>query len=136
MISIVDDNPAFKDINGAFKFGAGWASSFKKDDEMTNALAQLAPALNCANSEELWPRVIKRIPGGAQTFSKMPGQFVNGVAPKLLYRGRGGRVWDVDGNEFIDFVLGLGPVTLGHCCFPRHLFHIHLRWSYLKNYVK
>ncbi len=115
LIAIVDSDPKLKHINSQYTFGAGWTDSFNKDTELKESSAQLAPPLDCPKSEGLWPKVIKHVPGGAQTFSKMPNQFVNGVAPKLLYRGRGGRVWDLDGNEFIDFVLGLGPVTLGHC---------------------
>jgi len=54
------------------------------------------------------------IPSGTQTFSKGPTQFVQGVAPVFLARGQGSHVWDVDGNEFIDYPMGLGPVILGH----------------------
>jgi glutamate-1-semialdehyde 2,1-aminomutase len=39
------------------------------------------------------------------------------VEPCFLERGKGCRVWDVDGNEYIDFRAGLGPVTLGYA-FP------------------
>ena len=54
------------------------------------------------------------IPTGAQTFSKIPKQFVIGTAPKVLVRGVGSRVWDADGNEYLDYTLGLGPAILGH----------------------
>lgn len=40
---------------------------------------------------------------------------MNGVAPKYLQRGKGSHVWDVDGNEFIDFNMGIGPLSLGYC---------------------
>ncbi|MFM9838425.1 MAG: aminotransferase class III-fold pyridoxal phosphate-dependent enzyme [Cyclobacteriaceae bacterium] len=50
-----------------------------------------------------------------QTMAKGPSQYVNGVAPKYLSRGRNGHVWDVDGNEFIDYNMGIGPVSLGYC---------------------
>ena len=55
------------------------------------------------------------IPGGAQTFSKAPFQHVNGVTPKSLQRGQGAFVWDLDDNRYVDYMLGLGPVILGHC---------------------
>lgn len=55
------------------------------------------------------------IPGGSQTFSKGPTQFVQGVAPAFLVRGNGCRVWDVDGNEYLDCAMGLGSVVLGYC---------------------
>lgn len=54
------------------------------------------------------------IPVCSQVFSKAPYSFVKGEYPVFLERGVGGRVWDVDGNEFVDFILGLGPVTLGY----------------------
>lgn len=47
--------------------------------------------------------------------AKGPGQHVNGVAPKYLQRGKGCRVWDVDGNEYIDYTMAVGPLSLGYC---------------------
>jgi glutamate-1-semialdehyde aminotransferase len=54
------------------------------------------------------------IPGGTQTLSKGPSQFVDGVSPKFLRRGSGAHVWDVDGNEYIDYPMALGPILLGY----------------------
>jgi glutamate-1-semialdehyde-2,1-aminomutase len=65
-------------------------------------------------SAALRARAEKLIPSCSQTFSKAPTQFVQGVTPVFLQRGKGGRVWDVDGNEYIDYPLALGPVILGH----------------------
>ena len=65
-------------------------------------------------SQELARKAAKLIPGGAQTGSKSPTQFVQGVAPTHIQRGKGSRVWDVDGNEYIDYVMALGPILLGH----------------------
>src|SRR5205807_2505005 len=48
------------------------------------------------------------------TLSKSPTQFVQGATPIYLERGRGAHVWDVDGNEYIDYPMALGPVILGH----------------------
>jgi len=55
------------------------------------------------------------IPAGTQTLAKGPGQYVRGVAPKYIQRGKGSHVWDVDGNEFIDYQMGIGPLSLGYC---------------------
>lgn len=44
----------------------------------------------------------------------MPYQHVAGVSPKLLSRGSGCRSWDVDGNEYIDYMMSLGPNILGY----------------------
>jgi glutamate-1-semialdehyde aminotransferase len=50
-----------------------------------------------------------------QTLAKGPGQFSKGVAPIYLQKGKGARVWDVDGNEYIDYNMGIGPLSLGYC---------------------
>lgn len=69
-------------------------------------------------SNEVWARAEPMIPAGTQTLSKGPSQFVQGVSPKYLARGKGSHVWDVDGNEYIDYPMGLGAVVLGHS-YPR-----------------
>ncbi len=69
---------------------------------------------NLEQSEKWLERSRARIPGCAQTFSKAPISFVQGVAPAFLAREKGPYVWDVDGNRYIDFILGLGPSILGH----------------------
>jgi glutamate-1-semialdehyde aminotransferase len=70
--------------------------------------------LTRTQSEKWWNRAVKVIPSGTQTLSKGPDQFVRGVAPIFLQRGRGSHVWDVDGNEFIDYPMALGPILLGY----------------------
>lgn len=65
-------------------------------------------------SEDYWARAKGLIPTGTQTLSKGPTQYVDGVAPKYLVRGQGSHVWDVDGNEYIDYPMALGAVILGH----------------------
>lgn len=49
-----------------------------------------------------------------QVLAKGPTQFVGGVAPKYLVRGEGARVWDPDGNQFLDYHMGVGPISLGY----------------------
>lgn len=66
------------------------------------------------HSHALKLRAEKVIPSCTQTFSKGPAQFVQGVAPVFLQRGKGSHVWDVDGNEYIDYPMALGPIILGH----------------------
>ncbi|HVY28868.1 MAG TPA: aminotransferase class III-fold pyridoxal phosphate-dependent enzyme [Polyangiaceae bacterium] len=65
-------------------------------------------------SQALWQRSLGLIPAGTQTLAKGPTQYVDGVAPKYLVRGQGARVWDVDGNEFIDMTMAVGPLVLGY----------------------
>ena len=66
-------------------------------------------------SQELYERALKLIPSVTQTLAKGPGQHTRGVAPIYLQRGHGSHVWDVDGNEYIDFTMGVGPLSLGYC---------------------
>jgi glutamate-1-semialdehyde 2,1-aminomutase len=66
-------------------------------------------------SEDMLRRAEKVIPLGSQTFSKSKTQYPYGVSPYFIARGRGSRVWDVDGNEYIDFVGGLAAINLGYC---------------------
>lgn len=72
------------------------------------------PAPAIAASQALWERALRVIPTGTQTLSKAPSQFVEGFSPKFLRRGRGSHVWDVDGNEYIDYPMALGPILLGY----------------------
>ena len=66
-------------------------------------------------SEELLEQALQVIPLASQTFSKSKTQYPVGGAPLFLDRGLGGRVWDVDDNEYVDLVGGLMPVILGYC---------------------
>jgi glutamate-1-semialdehyde aminotransferase len=67
-----------------------------------------------SRSEYWWQKAKEIIPRGTQTLSKGPDQFVDGVTPKYLERGQGSHVWDVDGNEYIDYPMALGPILLGY----------------------
>jgi len=66
-------------------------------------------------SQELYARAETLIPCGTQMLAKGTQQHTKGVAPIYIERGKGSRVWDVDGNEFIDLTMGMGPASLGYC---------------------
>jgi glutamate-1-semialdehyde 2,1-aminomutase len=66
-----------------------------------------------ARSTALQERLHALVPGGAHTFAKGSDQYPEGMAP-VLVRGRGARVWDVDGNEYVEYGMGMRAVTLGH----------------------
>ena len=53
------------------------------------------------------------IPGGSHTYAKGDDQYPENMAP-IIDRGAGCRVWDIDGNEFVEFGSGLRSATLGH----------------------
>jgi glutamate-1-semialdehyde 2,1-aminomutase len=65
-------------------------------------------------SEEFLARAERSIPLGSQTFSKSKTQYPFGVSPYFITRGAGSKVWDIDGNEYVDFVNSLLAITLGH----------------------
>ncbi len=67
-----------------------------------------------AKSDEYYKIALELIPAQTQTLAKGPGQNIKGVAPKYLLRGKGSHVWDVDGNEYIDYTMAVGPLSLGY----------------------
>ena len=69
--------------------------------------------MNYSRSDELRRRAHRAIPGGAHTYSKGDDQFPQ-LSPGFIVRGSGSRVWDVDGNSFVDWGMGLRSVILGH----------------------
>ncbi len=64
-------------------------------------------------SLQMCERAHELIPGGAHTYSKGDDQFPSN-APRILSRGAGSHVWDVDDNEYVDWGMGLRSVILGH----------------------
>ncbi len=68
---------------------------------------------NFTNSDQLRTRSHAVIPGGAHTYAKGDDQYP-ALSPGFIARGSGCHVWDVDGNEFIEYGMGLRSVTLGH----------------------
>jgi len=81
---------------------------------MPNRIAANAAWPDITQSDALFARARDLIPAVTQTLAKGPGQYVRGVAPKYLRSGRGARVVDVDGNEYLDFSMGVGPLSLGY----------------------
>jgi glutamate-1-semialdehyde 2,1-aminomutase len=65
-------------------------------------------------SNELHKRALKSIPLATQTFSKSSMMYPRGATPLFIDRGKGPYVWDIDGNRYIDYVLGLMPIVLGY----------------------
>lgn len=58
-------------------------------------------------------RLAHLVPGGAHTYAKGPDQYP-ADCPLIIERGRGAHVWDVDGNEYVEYGSGLRSVILGH----------------------
>jgi len=68
-----------------------------------------APTLRRSRQMELYKRAQQTMPGGTDSNFRAWGDDT-----VYIDRGQGGRVWDMDGNEYIDLRLGYGPVILGH----------------------
>ncbi len=69
--------------------------------------------LNIARSQALFEEAKKLVPGGVLGARK-PSDFIEGEYPIFLEYGKGCRLTDVDGNEYIDFLCGYGPIILGY----------------------
>ena len=70
------------------------------------------PELNQTKSRQLFAQAQQFIPGGVNS----PVRSFRAVSgtPPFIARGQGSRVWDVDGNEYIDYLGSWGPLVLGH----------------------
>jgi glutamate-1-semialdehyde-2,1-aminomutase len=108
VLSLLDAEPSLTELNGAWVRNAGYYRSFAQEP----ALA--ARPRTIRKSLRLKARAESVIPAATQTLGKGPSQYVQGVAPVFLARGKGSHVWDVDGNEYIDYPMALGPIILGH----------------------
>ncbi len=62
---------------------------------------------------ELFDRAMRVVPGGIYGH-QTPALLVPGSYPYFFARGDGSRVWDVDGNEYIDYLCSYGPIVVGH----------------------
>ncbi|RJO73514.1 glutamate-1-semialdehyde 2,1-aminomutase [Nocardia panacis] len=71
------------------------------------------PRRDFTRSNELQARLHELVPGGAHTYARGSDQYPEFMAP-ILVRGAGCRVWDADGNSYIEYGMGLRSVTLGH----------------------
>ena len=71
--------------------------------------AQQPPKLKRQRQLDLYRRAQETLPGGTNSNFRAWGDDT-----VYVDRGQGGRVWDIDGNEFIDLRMGYGPVILGH----------------------
>lgn len=70
--------------------------------------------MNTQRQQELYRRALEIIPGGTQLVSRRPSQFAAGISPIYAASAAGARFVDLDGNEFIDWVSGIGAIILGY----------------------
>ena len=121
----VDEQEDLKVLNNIFKYFSpniffGW--------EQVLQLQELHPDLfkdnqNIRNNEgrdmgtgqKLYKRAKKVIPGGNMLLSKRPEMFLPGKWPAYFKKAKGCKVWDLDGNEYIDMsIMGIGTNILGY----------------------
>lgn len=104
VLALLDREPSLRSINSAHSRNEGLMKSLKKDEMLQRY----------QKSMEWLQRAEKSIPLGSQTFSKSRTQYPMGVSPYFIQKGKGSHVWDVDGNEYVDFVNSLAAINLGH----------------------
>jgi glutamate-1-semialdehyde aminotransferase len=109
VLELLEKNPGLEKMNSDIVSNRGYYKSLFEE-----ATAAAAPRRPITKSLAWLERAQEVIPGCAQTFSKGSSQHVRGVAPMFLAKGKGYRVWDVDGNEYIDYIQGLLPNILGY----------------------
>ncbi|MEQ8711288.1 MAG: aminotransferase class III-fold pyridoxal phosphate-dependent enzyme [Rhodospirillales bacterium] len=106
VLAVLDAEPDLRKINAGLTRNEGLAKSVK---------AEPIPGKRVYDRSNAYlPIAESRIPLAAQTFSKSRIQLPQGQAPLFLTHGEAGRVWDVDGNEYVDLIAGLLAVLLGY----------------------
>jgi Glutamate-1-semialdehyde aminotransferase len=78
---------------------------------------KLRSITNFKNSDIYRSKIHDLIPGGAHTYSKGDDQFPL-LSPAAITRGKGAYLWDLDENMYLDMVMGLTSVSLGHAYEP------------------
>jgi len=106
VLEALDRHPDLRQLNAGTERDEGYAQSLAAEDGHAERRFDA--------SAVLLERAERVIPLGSQTFSKSRLQYPVGAAPLFLTHGVGGRVWDVDGNEYVDLVSALLPVVLGY----------------------
>ena len=104
ILELLDREPELEAINGGFIRNEGYYKTLASEPPTPPHERSLRVSL------ELKAKAASLIPSCTQTFSKGPTQFTQGTAPVFLARGKGSHVWDVDGNEYIDYPMALGPI--------------------------
>ncbi len=103
VMAVLDAEPGLRAINAAAvarpSSGAAWRPPTRD--------------LDVTRSRRMLERSLRTVPVGSQTFSKSSIQYPQ-RAPMFLDHGDGARVWDIDGNCYVDMVCGLLPVVLGY----------------------
>jgi glutamate-1-semialdehyde 2,1-aminomutase len=106
---------------------------FPAPDVTTTTASQPGNEISPA-TRALQRRAHDLIPGGAHTYAKGDDQYPES-APPFIARGEGSHVWDLDGNEYIEYGMGLRSVALGHA-FPRVIEAVRRELSHGSNFTR
>lgn len=106
VLAVLDREPKLRDLNRREARNAGFAAASSREP--------LDSGRKYDSSQQLLARAERVIPLGAQTFSKSRIQLPPGAAPLFVTHGDGGKVYDVDGNEYVDLISALLPNVLGY----------------------
>jgi len=79
-----------------------------------NETPDLQVSSRVARSMQLYCRALEIIPGGTQLVSRRPTRFAYGISPVYTEQASGARFTDVDGNEYVDWMSGIGAIILGY----------------------
>lgn len=107
LVNELDRHPHLRDMNKHIVNNEGLRIS-----ELQNKKS--AHVRSFAKSKSTFEKTEKIIPLGSQTFSKSVTQYPIGYAPLYVTHGLGARIWDVDGNEYVDLVNSLLANVLGY----------------------
>ncbi len=76
--------------------------------------ATVQSAHSVERSLEVYERARAVIPGITQLISRRPARAALGTSPIYAERAKGCRIWDIDGNEYVDWMSAVGPIILGY----------------------
>ena len=121
----VDEPEDFEVINAVFehfkpRLDFTWRDVYtlsKRAPDLFKANQHLARNEGAAmgTGQKLWKRAKRVIPGGNMLLSKRPEMFLPDQWPAYFSKAKGCKVWDLDGNEYIDMsIMGIGTNTLGY----------------------
>lgn len=114
VLNYLEKNPGLSLVNSKHGRNASYWRAVAEEPLVGETAAEHALNQRYQKSEQLLKRALRTIPLGTQTFSKSKTQFPLGVSPYYIEKAKGSHVWDVDGNEYIDFINSLASVTLGY----------------------
>lgn len=108
VVKLMVSEPALQSINQSNTMNEGAYLSYTKEPPVE------PKQMNLSRSRELLNQAANLIPSKTQTFSKGYTQFIQSSSPNYAQKAHGAVFWDVDGNEFLEYTMSLGPILLGH----------------------